>query len=93
MTPPSGSISASDTGTDGNDADPRNDLETAIGVDMVPDQPDVQLVNTMQNKLQLLTNGAEKPARATTAKEQVLTAAVAAQEQCNRVVVDLQDVA
>ena len=46
----------------------------------------------MQNKLELLRAEAQKLVRATEKAEETPTEAVAAQEQCKRIVVDLQDV-
>ena len=48
----------------------------------------IHLFNTMQYKLQLLTAEAQQLARAAEKPEEAPTAAVAAQEQCKRIVVD-----
>ena len=47
----------------------------------------------MRNKLQLLTAEEQKLTKATMNAEEAPTARVAAQEQCKRIVVDLQDIA
>ena len=46
----------------------------------------------MRNKLQLLTAEEQKLTKATMNAEEAPTARVAAQEQCKRIVVDLQDI-
>ncbi len=76
-----------------NDEEPCNEFETVIGVDTHSDQPEVELFVTMQDKLQLLTQEAGKLARATGVGEEIPTSLIAGQEQCRRIVVDLQDVA
>ncbi|HIE80442.1 MAG TPA: hypothetical protein EYQ03_07395, partial [Nitrospinaceae bacterium] len=47
----------------------------------------------MQNKLELLKTEAQRLASSTLAAAEIPTTAVAAREQCKRIVVDLQDVA
>ena len=74
-------------------ADSSNEFETVIGVDTNSDQPEVQLFTTMQTKLQLLSQEAAKIARASPAQLEVPTSVVAAEEQCKRIVFDLQDIA
>ena len=46
----------------------------------------------MQNKLQLVTAEAQKHTKAVEKAEGAPTARVAAQEQCKRIVVDLQNI-
>ena len=70
-----------------------DDQETVIGVDTASEQPTVNLFMTMQSKLDLLTSEANKMAKAESSANEAPTAQVAAQEQCRRIVVDLQDIA
>ena len=73
--------------------DRTNDFETVIGVDTASEEPEIHLFNTMENKLELLTAEAQKLVRAAAKAEEAPTTAVAAEEQCKRIVVDLQDIA
>ena len=82
-----------DVATQACDEDRTNDFETVIGVDTASEEPEIHLFNTMQNKFELLTAEAQKLTRAAEKAEQAPTAAVAAEEQCKRIVVDLQDIA
>ena len=70
-----------------------NEFETVIGINTASEDREVHLFTTMQNKLELLTSEAQKLARAVKSADVAPTAQVAAQEQCKRIVVDLQDVA
>ena len=69
-----------------------NNYETVIGVDTVSEEPEVHLFMTMKNKLELLTSEGNKMLKAATSEVEAATAQVGAQEQCRRIVVDLQDI-
>ena len=91
-----GSVQAPATAQDterGNTEEPLNEFETIIGVDSISDEQSVNLFATMQDKLELLTREAGKLAHATAAAEQIPTGIIAAEEQCRRIVIDVQDVA
>ena len=83
---------ATDAAKQASDEDRTSDSETVIGVDTATEEPAVHLFNTMQNKLELLTSEAKKLTRAAEKTEEAPTAAVAAEEQRKRIVVDLQDI-
>ena len=78
--------------TQASDADRTNDFETVIGVDTASKEKEIYLFNTMQNKLRLLTAEAQRLQRAADKAEEAPTTAVAAQEQCKHIVVDLQEI-
>ena len=82
-----------DVATIASQEDRTNDFEAVIGIDTASEEQEVHLFMTMKTKLDLLTSEAQKMANAATPAEEAPTAEVAAQEQCKRIVVDLQDIA
>ena len=69
-----------------------NDYETIIGVDPNSDLEEVRLLSTMSDRLQLLDHEVQTLHRAKEKAAEVPTAAAAAEEQCKRITVGVQDV-